>query len=586
MTEASHVVSIRYADAALASLAEGDSDRAVRKELTAARNALLASRDDPVVALARSAGCPDDEVETLALLVSVERSLARQRKVAGLAGDGLGSVRLGLLDALRSDDHRGAGTVGPGSRLRRSHLVSVETTGPFAARSASVQTTVLWALSGDSLPDPDLPVRSVLIERPQPTQGSTSLLVVGDDPTRRRTTLLAELAGQSVLIVPEPEELSGWAAAIREATLANSALVIELKDALSATASRILDDASHLVLGLSSLSEVDADILPARSWKEVRAPDAAASSTEVARLLGTEVVHSLTADQLRRVHVTMPLVDGDVDRAVRRLTDSRLFRLGTRTPARRGWDSLIVDDNCMLELRDLTHRYHYKSAMRELPKVGRFVTPGVLAVFAGPSGTGKTLAAEVISHELGLELVKIDLSTVVSKYIGETEKNLDEVFDAAAMGGALVLFDEGDALFGKRSEVSEAKDRYANIEVAYLLQRVETFEGFVIISTNLAGNIDTAFQRRLHGMVTFANPERPARARLWDLHLPSEFCAPDVDRDKLANLSLAGGGIRNAAIAAVFLAAADGVPIGREHLRVGVKRELQKLNRLSDGLDL
>jgi hypothetical protein len=586
MAEASHVASLRYADAALASLTEGDSDRAVRKELSAARDQLLSSRDDPVVALARSAGCPDDEVEALALLVSVERSLARQRKVAGLAGDGLGSVRLGLLDALRDDNHRGAGTVGPGSRLRRAHLVTVEATGPFAARSVSVQSTVLWALTGDSLPDPDLPVRSVLIERPQPNDGSTSLLVVGDDATRRRTTLLGELASQSVLIVPEPDEVSGWSAAIREATLANSALVIELKDTLSPTASRILEDASHLVLGLSSSAEVDADILPPRSWKELRAPEAAASSAEVKRLLGTDVVHSLTADQLRRVHVTMPLVDGDVDRAVRRLTDNRLFRLGTRTPARRGWDSLIVDDNCMLELRDLTHRYRYKSAMRELPNVGRFVAPGVLAVFAGPSGTGKTLAAEVISHELGLELVKIDLSTVVSKYIGETEKNLDEVFDAAAMGGALVLFDEGDALFGKRSEVSEAKDRYANIEVAYLLQRVETFEGFVIISTNLAGNIDTAFQRRLHGMVTFANPERSARTRLWDLHLPPELCAPEVDREKLANLSLAGGGIRNAAVAAAFLAAADATPIGREHLRVAIKRELQKLNRLSDGIDL
>jgi hypothetical protein len=122
--------------------------------------------------------------------------------------------------------------------------------------------------------------------------------------------------------------------------LANSALVIELKDTLSPTASRILEDASHLVLGLSSLSEVDADILPPRSWKELRAPDAAASSAEVERLLGTDVVHSLTADQLRRVHLTMSLVDDDVDRAVRRLTDNRLFKLGTRTRTRRGWDSI------------------------------------------------------------------------------------------------------------------------------------------------------------------------------------------------------------------------------------------------------
>jgi len=586
MAKASHAASVRYADAALAVLTEADNDRGARKEFESARKDLLGSRDDPVAVLARGAACADDEIETLALLVSVERSLARQRKVAGLAGDGLGSVRLGLLDALRSDDHRGAATVGPGSRLRRAHLVNVEATGPFAARSVSVHSTVLWALSGDMVPDPELPPRSTLIERPAPPDGATSLLVVGVDPTRRRTTLLAQLAGASVLVVPEPDDLNGWAAAIREATLAGAALVVELKTTLTAQTSKVLDDAAHLVVGLSSTSEVDADILPARAWREVKAPEPPASSSEVERLLGRGVVHSLTADQLRRVHLTLPLVEGDVDGAVRRLTDNRLFSLGTRTPARRGWDSLIVDDICMRELRDLTDRYRYKSMVREEPSVGRFVAPGVLAVFAGPSGTGKTLAAEVVSHELGLELVKIDLSTVVSKYIGETEKNLDEVFDAAAMGGALVLFDEGDALFGKRSEVSEAKDRYANIEVAYLLQRVETFEGFVIISTNLAGNIDSAFQRRLHGMVTFANPERPARVRLWDLHLPARLCAPDVDRDKLANLSLAGGGIRNAAVAAAFLAIADNSAIEKKHLRIALQREYQKLSRLSDAIDL
>jgi len=127
--------------------------------------------------------------------------------------------------------------------------------------------------------------------------------------------------------------------------------------------------------------------------------------------------------------------------------------------------------------------------------------------------------------------VKIDLSTVVSKYIGETEKNLEEVFDAASVGGALVLFDEGDALFGKRSEVSDARDRYANIEVAYLLQRVETFEGFVIISTNLAGNVDQAFQRRLQAMIEFPTPDRTARLALWNLHLPLSATAGEVSHD-------------------------------------------------------
>lgn len=586
MTDRSSVASLRYADAALAILTEGGGDKAERKEWLKARDDLLAERDDPIVTLARSAACPDDEVETLALLVSVERSLPRQRQVAALAGDGLGSVRLGLLDALRHEGHRGSATVGPGSRLRRSHLVHVENSGPFAARSVSVHTTVLWALAGDSLPDPDLPPKATLVEREPSPDAATSLLVVGEDPTRRRTTMLAELAGRSVLVVPEPGDDDGWAAAIREATLAGAALGIELNQSLTPKISRILEDAAHLVVGLTSAAEIDADLLPPRNWLEIRAPEPSASTTEVERLLGQRVEHSFTADQLRRVHLTMPLVDGDVNRAVRRLTDNRLFSLGTRTPARRGWDSLIVDDICMRELVDLTDRYRYKAKVREQSAVGPFVAPGVLAVFAGPSGTGKTLAAEVIAHELGLELVKIDLSTVVSKYIGETEKNLDEVFDAAEMGGALVLFDEGDALFGKRSEVSEAKDRYANIEVAYLLQRVESFGGFVIISTNLAGNIDAAFQRRLHGMVTFANPERPARVRLWDLHLPAVMCAEDVDRDKLANMNLAGGAIRNAAVAATFLAVADGVKIGKEHLRLALKRELQKLNRLSDELDL
>ena len=586
MSDAEASSSIHFADAALAVLAEGGGDRSDRKELLKARDALLADHRDPVVALARGAACPDDEVETLALLVSVERSLARQRQIAALAGDGLGSVRLGLLDALRHDDHRGSATVGPGSRLRRAHLVSVENSGPFAARSVSVHTTVLWALAGDSLPDPDLPPKAVLIERDPRDDTSTSVLIVGEDSTRRRTTMLANLAGRSVLIVPEPTDDEGWAAAIREATLAGASLAIELKDTLTPRISRRLEDAAHLGLGLSSASEIDADLLPPRAWVEFRAPDPPANTTEVESLLGQRVEHSFTADQLRRVHLTMPLVDGDVNRAVRRLTDNRLFSLGTRTPARRGWNSLIVDDICMQELVDLTDRYRYKAKVREQSAVGPFVAPGVLAVFAGPSGTGKTLAAEVIAHELGLELVKIDLSTVVSKYIGETEKNLDEVFDAAEMGGALVLFDEGDALFGKRSEVSEAKDRYANIEVAYLLQRVESFAGFVIISTNLAGNIDAAFQRRLHGMVTFANPERPARVRLWDLHLPPVMCGDDVDRDKLANLNLAGGAIRNAAVAATFLAVADGSKIAKTHLRVALKRELQKLNRLSDEIDL
>jgi len=152
------------------------------------------------------------------------------------------------------------------------------------------------------------------------------------------------------------------------------------------------------------------------------------------------------------------------------------------------------------------------------------------------------------------------------------------------VGGALVLFDEGDAIFGKRSEVSDARDRYANIEVAYLLQRVETFEGFVIISTNFAGNVDSAFQRRLQAMVEFPVPDVDSRDRLWRLHLPSEGCDSSVDIAELSAITLAGGSIRNVAVAAAFMAVERGLPISRDMLRTALEREYRKLGRLAHGL--
>lgn len=576
-------VEARFADAVVALLARNAADgtRQDPSSLDSLQKELLRS-DEPVVSLARSFGCADDEIVTFVLLVHVERSLERQRVLAPLAVDGDGSIRLGLLDQLARATFRGAATVGPDSRVRRARLVTVGSAGPFASRIVRVDASVLWGLAGDPRTDPALPMGSRLVERPSSGE-HTSMLVTGDDPTRRRTLLLHELAGGPVLVVRDPVEPAHWDAAVREATLAGAALVVELTSTLSPLGSATLDDASHLVIGLSTSAGVDPELLPRRAWKEMTAAPGAASSDEVASVLGQQSPHPLTADQLRRVHSTLPLVDGDLSRAVRRLADHRLFELGNRTSPTRTWDDLVVESDCLDELRHLADRYRQASRVRELPGVGRHVPPGLLAVFAGPSGTGKTLAAEVIAGDLGLELVKIDLSTVVSKYIGETEKNLEEVFDAASVGGALVLFDEGDAIFGKRSETTDARDRYANIEVAYLLQRVETFEGFVIISTNLAANVDQAFQRRIQGMVEFVPPDRDLRLKLWRLHLPLSLCE-GVDHDELAAINMAGGSIRNVAVAAAFLAAADGSPIGRDHIRVAMRREMRKLGRLAEGL--
>ena len=206
---------------------------------------------------------------------------------------------------------------------------------------------------------------------------------------------------------------------------------------------------------------------------------------------------------------------------------------------------------------------------------------GVVALFSGPSGTGKTLAAEVIAGDLGLDLYKVDLSAVVSKYIGETEKNLSRIFDAAGAGDLVLFFDEADALFGKRTEVSDAHDRYANIEVAYLLQRLEPYDGLVVLATNLQRNIDQAFLRRISVAVDFPLPEEPQRRAIWRQSFPSTAPQQDLDLDFLARkFKITGGVIHNAALGAAFLAADDGQPITMEHVALALKREFQKLGRL------
>jgi SpoVK/Ycf46/Vps4 family AAA+-type ATPase len=204
---------------------------------------------------------------------------------------------------------------------------------------------------------------------------------------------------------------------------------------------------------------------------------------------------------------------------------------------------------------------------------------GISALFAGASGTGKTMAAEVLAGQLELDLYRIDLSSVVSKYIGETEKNLRRVFDAAEEGGAVLLFDEADALFGKRSEVKDSHDRYANIEVSYLLQRMETYRGLAILTTNMKGELDTAFLRRLRFVVQFPFPDAAQRARIWERIFPADTPTEGLDTAKLAKLNVAGGNIRNIALQAAFLAADEGMPVRMVHLLHAAYTEYTKLEK-------
>lgn len=245
------------------------------------------------------------------------------------------------------------------------------------------------------------------------------------------------------------------------------------------------------------------------------------------------------------------------------------------------WEDLVLPDRQKLLLRQVALQVRQRAKVYEgwgfASKCARGL--GISALFAGPSGTGKTMAGEVLANELNLDLYRIDLSQVVNKYIGETEKNLRRVFDAAEQGAAILLFDEADALFGKRSEVKDSHDRYANIEVSYLLQRMETYRGLAILTTNRKEALDAAFLRRIRFVVDFPFPEAAQRAEIWRRVFPRQTPTEGLRIDRLARLNAAGGHIRNIALGAAFLAADAEEPVRMNHLLLAARYEFAKLEK-------
>lgn len=269
--------------------------------------------------------------------------------------------------------------------------------------------------------------------------------------------------------------------------------------------------------------------------------------------------------------------------AARRQTRGTLAKLATHVESTRQWEDLILPEEALGQLRDICAQFTHRQQVLNEWGFGRKLSygTGINALFAGPSGTGKTMAAEIVANELGLDLYKIDLAAVVSKYIGETEKNLDKIFTAAEHANAILFFDEADALFGKRSEVKDSHDRYANLEISYLLQKMEQHEGIAILATNLRQNLDEAFVRRLAFIVHFPFPDETMRRRIWAGIWPDAVpLAQDVDLDALAKqLKLSGGNIRNVALSAAFLAADDGQVVTRHHIQQAAQREFQKMGK-------
>ncbi len=546
--------------------------------------------DSAFATLVGNAALNPAEAEALALCAAIDADVRRQRLVGWLQDDlALARPGLDLLARLLGNESPGAVTVGPSSGLARAALVDVADHGPWGARSVGVESSVLWALAGEASPDPELPAGTSFLAADE-SAGITQaplVFVTGPDRMKRRRHAAAATAGARFVVTTQPADERAWGAVVREATIRGAGIIIECDSDLSLAGRRWIERATHLPCAVSSIHEVSVDSLPDRPWAEHYVAGRDATPEEWAAQFPEldQHTHRLTSDQLSVVAEISSNIDSGLEGAVRRLSSGPIDRMARRVRPRYAWTDLVLDDDRGGQLRELVARYRNSQIVYDDWGFPAVPSAGLIAMFSGDPGTGKTMSAEVLAGELGLDLFVVDLAAVVSKYIGETEKNLEEIFSAAAVGNQVLFFDEADSLFGKRTEVSDARDRYANLEVSYLLQRLEIFEGLVVLATNFSNNIDSAFLRRIDISIDFVQPEEPQREELWRRSFPANApLADDVDPAELAAAyELSGGSIRKASLYAAFLAAEAGEHISRHQISLAVDREYQKLGRLRPG---
>jgi ATPase family associated with various cellular activities (AAA) len=511
-----------------------------------------------------------------------------------------------------------------GGSLVEGRLVVVEEPErPFLTRSLRVPDRVAAYLLEDDAPDPAVAGLFVASDGDSdPPPGLERLLLAGlqlaylRGPAASAATPAAaalHVAGMAALIIDlhrlGPEEDPGSKAPLlaREARLAGAGLVAGPLDVLVQRGASTVRAFSELPVATILYGSGAWD--PAWSRQvpfctEIRQPEPGArrhlwkahlngqaapgldpaAATATFRLTPDQVRRAAEAARLRALAAGRPIEAADLEAGARAQNAAGLDRLATRIEPGVAFDDLVLPADVMRQI----HEIEIRARHRELV-LGRWAMAGpaarrrgLTALFAGPSGTGKTMAAEALAGTMGLDLYVVDLASVVDKYVGETEKNLDRIFAEAETVNGVLLFDEADALFGKRSEVSDAHDRYANVEVAYLLQRMEMFEGIALLATNLRSNLDEAFARRLDLLVDFPEPEEDDRLRLWERCLgeaaPRE---PGLDLEFLAGaFKLSGGNIRNVAMAAAYAAAEAGRPISMADLVRATQREYRKLGRM------
>jgi SpoVK/Ycf46/Vps4 family AAA+-type ATPase len=386
----------------------------------------------------------------------------------------------------------------------------------------------------------------------------------------------------------------------REAVLSNSALLVEgdISDHTRTVTSLIENIHSLIIVStpepmrLRQRSSIRLEIdKPSTTeqlnlWQDTLGPSSAQLNGQLEKIIA-----NFSLDPESIYEACVQAVDGQAHtetelgqrlwEACRAQARQPLDELAQRIPSIATWQDLVLPESQSNNLREIATHVRQRTKVYETwgfaKKASRGL--GISALFVGTSGTGKTMAAEVLANELQLDLYRIDLSQVVNKYIGETEKNLRRVFDAADDSGAILLFDEADALFGKRSDVKDSHDRYANIEVSYLLQRMEEYRGLAILTTNMKKALDQAFMRRIRFVVQFPFPDAGLRAEIWQRIFPNETPTKGLDIRKLARLDIAGGNIRNIAMNAAFLAAEAGAQVRMDHVRQAARSEYAKLER-------
>jgi hypothetical protein len=593
---------------------------------------LRARMPAPAAIDALAAACGLDAFARLLVLlcagVELDGRIARQ--VASL-NDG-GSPMPTIATAFRALPGAHWSAFAPDAPLRRFRLLDLVGDGPFTGRLLRIDEYILHRLVGMPAADGRLadllhPLAAVspLPEGQERLAGRVAALWAAGIPallSGRDLETLSEIAAGAAaqralrLWRVEAADLPQAATARddfarlwqREACLAPAALVISVEHAdeaalraaiwlLTRSGAPCVMLARHAPASLpATVPRIDVPPLPVADriahWRRALGPG---GRGEHAGIAAVATQFDLPAPAIRSAAAAVRAEGSRAGfartlwRIAREHTRPRLEDLAERIDTRAGWDDIVLPAPQTALLHDVaaqvksSHRVYDAWGFRDrLSSRGL----GITALFAGPSGVGKTLAAEVVANAVGLDLYRIDLSAVVSKYIGETEKNLRRIFDAAEAGGAVLLFDEADALFGRRSEVKDSHDRYANIEISYLLQRMESYAGLAVLTTNLKGHLDPAFQRRIRFVVDFPFPGPAEREAIWRRVFPDAVPRQGLDPARLAQLNVPGGVIRNIALNAAFLAAADGGVVCPAHVMRAARAEYAKLEKPLTGGEL